>query len=121
MTERALKDVLVSLSGFDDFTVRIVYSSNKQVYAYYYVDKKIIEIYAFDEDKQLSDEELIKSGLHELTHHVLINHYDLRDEEEYHNIVFKKLFAIYLKVYYNGQVPENTIRELRREGLYVST
>lgn len=66
----------------------------------------------------LSRDTIIKAGVHEITHHVLINHSNCFNED-YHGETFKLFFAKYLDVYYNGEVPKEVIRELKEEGLYV--
>jgi predicted SprT family Zn-dependent metalloprotease len=117
MTAIELKSILTSVSGLDDFTVEFNEIENKDVYAYYYLATCRIELFVLEDDDYLSDDELIKTGLHELTHHMLVKHFNsgLNDP---HGKSFKKLFAIYLNKYYNNQVPSKIIKQIKEEGLY---
>jgi predicted SprT family Zn-dependent metalloprotease len=116
MTPEELKSILTSVSGLDDFTIEFKDEEN-DVYAYYYLASSRIEFYVLENGKRFSDDELIKTGLHELTHHMLVKHFNsgLNDP---HGLAFKKLFALFLNKYYNNQVPAKIIKQIKREGLY---
>lgn len=118
ITHDELKDILVSLSGYDDFKLEVLEEYREEEYGNYYQGRKRIEIYALDENgKSYDKDELIKTGIHELTHHILINHSDY-SSNDYHDDTFKKLFAKLLKKYYNNNIPKNLIKEIKEEGLY---
>ena len=118
--EQELRTILENLSGLEDFDLVIKKEYNEKDYGYYYYNRKLIELYVVDEHGDSMDRDtIIKAGIHEITHHVIINHSD-NEEEDLHGEAFKELFAKYMRMYYNGRVPKRLLNEIRREGLNVS-
>jgi hypothetical protein len=119
ITEQELRGILESLTGHNDFELVFKKEYNEKDYGYYFYNLKKIELYVLDENLLCMDRDtLIKAGIHEITHHVLINHSENSDED-FHGDEFKTQFAKYLKVYYNNRVPRAVIEELKKEGLYI--
>ena len=75
MKQNELYDRLVSISGVSDFHLDLRQSYSKSYWGRYYPDRKLIRLYALDEDGNVyPDEVLLREGLHELTHHIQYHH-----------------------------------------------
>lgn len=75
MSEERLYLTLIAISGVSDFELELKPSHSKRYWGRYYPNISLIRLYALDEvGNQLPDEDLIREGLHELTHHIQYHH-----------------------------------------------
>lgn len=75
MNQEELYRKLVEISDVDDFVLELKPTHSKCYWGRYYPARKLIRLYALDENGEQYDESiLIKEGLHELTHHIQYNH-----------------------------------------------
>lgn len=119
MTERELLTRLYLISGHYDFLVIFKREYNEQNWGEYYHRNKVIVLYVNDENgEQYDDETLVRVSCHELAHHIQFHHIEgykpVKGEE--HDTVFKQEFAKFLKLYYNGRVPQSTLDFIKGEG-----
>mgnify|MGYP006976783492 CR=1 len=75
MNEAELKELLVKLSGVRDFKLELLPKYSKSYWGRYFVVRKIIRLYALDENgEQYPDDILIREATHELAHHMQYHH-----------------------------------------------
>lgn len=75
MTEQELYDLLVELSGVNDFTLELLPKYSKSYWGRYFTRRKIIRLYALDEEGQTYPNDiLIREATHELAHHMQYHH-----------------------------------------------
>lgn len=91
------------LGGVSDFLVLFKNECHPEYNGLYYLNNKVAVIYLLDENgNQISDYQIIKTAIHELTHHLL-------NQEEIslaHDKEFKVLFNKLLKTYYRNKIPQ---------------
>ena len=75
MTEEQLYSILVEISGVSDFHLELKQTYSKSYWGRYFPQRRLIRLYALQEDgNQYPREDLIREGLHELTHHIQYHH-----------------------------------------------
>lgn len=95
MTEESLYQKLVEISGVTDFHLELKPSYSKWYWGKYFTKRCVIRLYALDEyGNQYPDEDLIREGLHELTHHIQYHHIPFwkRKKGVMHDAEFWELF-----------------------------
>lgn len=75
MTEKRLYLTLIAISGVSDFELELKPTHSKKYWGRYFPQRRLIRLYALNEDgEQYSNEDLVREGLHELTHHIQYHH-----------------------------------------------
>lgn len=75
MNQEELYRLLVEITDVEDFVLELKQSHSSTYWGRYFVDRKLIRLYALDENGEpYPDEILIREGLHEITHHIQHNH-----------------------------------------------
>ena len=101
MTEEELYIKLVNISEVSDFHLELKPIYSKSYWGRYFPDRKLIRLYALDENgEQYPDEDLIREGLHELTHHIQYHHVPFwrRERGVMHDNAFHYIFRGMQKV-----------------------
>ncbi|MMZ55969.1 hypothetical protein D1872_178450 [compost metagenome] len=112
MNQQDLMDLLVELSGISDFQLELKQTYSKCYWGRYFINRKLIRIYALDEDgTQFPDDILIREATHELAHHIQFYHVPgwerqkgiVHDEQFYeiHKALMDKAFGRNVPVKYS--------------------
>lgn len=109
MTDLDLTLDMCVLGGVSDFLVLFKNECHPEYNGLYYLNNKVAVIYILDEEgNRISDNQIIKTAIHELTHHIL----NQDDVALAHDKDFKKLFNKLLKCYYRNNIPEEVLEIL---------
>lgn len=111
MTESELYSKLVSISEISDFHLELKQVHSKTYWGRYYPDRKLIRLYALDENgEQYSNEDLLREGLHELTHHIQYHHLPFwrREKGVMHDDGFWYIFKDMFRNYFGKELEEVT-------------
>ena len=106
LTEEKLYNILVEVSGVSDFHLELKPVYSKTYWGRYFPKKSLIRLYALKEcGEQYPDEDLIREGLHELTHHIQYHHVPFwtRKKGVMHDYDFWELYNRMLKSYFKGE------------------
>lgn len=96
MTENELYEKLVSIAEVSDFRLELKQVHSVSYWGRYFPDKKLIRLYALDEDgNQYPEDVLMREGLHELTHHIQYHHVPFwkREKGVMHDSAFHFIFG----------------------------
>jgi hypothetical protein len=114
MTQEELYRKLVDISDVDDFILELKPIHSKSYWGRYFPARKLIRLYALDEDgEQYDDSILIKEGLHELTHHIQYTHIPFWERKygTMHDEDFWEIFRGMLNKAFNKTLMEVVIDE----------
>lgn len=120
MTEFELALEMNHLARISDFMIIFKNECHSEYHGLYYANHKLAVIYLLEEDgTRISDYQLIKTAIHELTHHVLYHYskWESNGKNE-HDLAFKELFSAMLKKYYNYDIPQGVLDLLKEEEMY---
>lgn len=123
--EQRIRKRIEEITGLDDFVIKLMKHYDHENWGHYYPRLMIIAVYTEHLDGTFMEEdEVVRVVCHEVAHHLQFHHvdgYEVEDGNE-HDEVFKELFANLLEKYYDGNVPQVTLEEVKKEGLtYEST
>lgn len=120
MIQEILQERFEAITGLNDFSLTLEKRYDPDNFGEYFLEDSELKIYTLKDDGTLySTLEIEREALHELAHHIQFKHSKcLIDPTEVHDSVFSSQFAKLLNLYYNGEVPQGTLKYLR-EGGYI--
>ena len=75
MNRDKLFQILVEVSGVDDFELDLTETYSSSYWGRYFPKKSLVRLYGRNEDgSKVADDILIREGLHEVTHHIQYHH-----------------------------------------------
>lgn len=107
MNEQELYRKIAKISGVSDFHLELKPVYSKSYWGRYYPDRKLIRLYALEEDgTQIPDEILIREGLHEVTHHIQYHHVPFWERKKgvMHDESFWKIFEEMFSGYFGKKL-----------------
>jgi hypothetical protein len=91
VNQEQLYHKLAEISDVDDFVLELKPIHSKAYWGRYFPARKLIRLYALDENGEQYDEAiLLKEGLHELTHHIQYNHIPFWERK--HGVMHDEMF-----------------------------
>ena len=119
-SEKVLQQRFEDITGLKDFTVELELVYDPDNFGEYFLEDSKLKLYTLREDGEIYSQHIIeREALHELAHHIQFKHtMYFRVESMVHDTVFSKQFAKLLDLYYNGEVPQDTLTYLK-EGGYI--
>lgn len=115
MTDLNLTYDMCMLGNIADFLILYKNEYSENYNGVYYINHKVAVIYLLDDEgHQISNWQLKKTAIHELTHHILYHHTEDYDGVE-HGYDFKKLFNKLLNDYYKDNIPQGVLNLIKEE------
>lgn len=118
LNQEELYRKLVEISDVEDFILELKPTYSKKYWGRYFPNRKLVRLYALDENgEQYPDEDLLREGLHEVTHHIQHHHipYWTRKFGVMHDEDFWEIFRGMLsKMYIAEAIGEMGIRKCQK-------